>query len=220
MHDEDTPDPARMADQAQWLVLHTLCRAGGLCSTRELALVVGDDVLTGLALAALQAAGLVRHARGAARARVGAVRAAPDLDHQAARRRRPLTQVPHRDRAWAPPAPADGLWRPERPFSMSAPSPSDLGRAIRELRKQRKMTIEALAFAAQLHPTYLSGIERGRRNPSWAKICALAGALGTPITDLALDAERAQRVRTGIEAVIARERDHHQDPSRSRPLEQ
>ena len=43
----------------------------------------------------------------------------------------------------------------------------DLGRAIRGLRCERDVSIEALAFAAGIHPTYLSSIERGLRNPSW-----------------------------------------------------
>jgi hypothetical protein len=43
---------------------------------------------------------------------------------------------------------------------MKTPNGADLGRAIRRLRHARKITIETLAFAADMHPTYLSGIER------------------------------------------------------------
>lgn len=43
---------------------------------------------------------------------------------------------------------------------------ADLGRAVRRLRKAHGVNIEDLAFAAEMHPTYLSGIERGRRNPT------------------------------------------------------
>lgn len=52
-----------------------------------------------------------------------------------------------------------------------------LGAAVRELRTQRGISQEALADAAQVHVTYLSGIERGIRNPSLDKLNALAGAL-------------------------------------------
>jgi transcriptional regulator with XRE-family HTH domain len=70
------------------------------------------------------------------------------------------------------------------------PTNAALGRAIRRLRQQQDLTIEALALDAGLHPTYLSSIERGERNPSWGKLCALAGTLGVPVSMLAADAER------------------------------
>lgn len=52
-----------------------------------------------------------------------------------------------------------------------------LGTAVRELRTERGLSQEALADAAQVHVTYLSGIERGLRNPSLDKLNALAAAL-------------------------------------------
>jgi transcriptional regulator with XRE-family HTH domain len=64
------------------------------------------------------------------------------------------------------------------------PSGEDLGHAIRRLRRQQHATIEDLAHAADIHPTYLSGIERGIRNPTWTKLCALAHALKTPLSNL------------------------------------
>lgn len=69
------------------------------------------------------------------------------------------------------------------------PSGAQLGRVIRRLRRAQHLTIEELAFAADLHPTYLSGIERGVRNPTWVKVCALAIALEVPFSALARDAE-------------------------------
>jgi len=41
----------------------------------------------------------------------------------------------------------------------------ELGCAIRWLRRGRGRTIEDLALDADIHPTYLSGIERGIRKP-------------------------------------------------------
>lgn len=70
-----------------------------------------------------------------------------------------------------------------------APTNAALGRAIRRLRKHRKQTIETLAHAADMHPTYLSGIERGVRNPTWSKLCGLADALDVPISAVAAEAE-------------------------------
>jgi len=74
----------------------------------------------------------------------------------------------------------------ERP---QAPTNAALGRAIRRLRKHRKLTVEALAHAADMHITYLSQIERGLRNPTWNKLCGLAVALDTPIATIASEAE-------------------------------
>jgi transcriptional regulator with XRE-family HTH domain len=66
---------------------------------------------------------------------------------------------------------------------------ADLGAALRRLRRDRKRTIEAVAFAADVHPTYLSGIERGVRNPTWAKLCALSKALDVSVASIAQGAE-------------------------------
>ncbi len=68
-------------------------------------------------------------------------------------------------------------------------SNADLGLAIRRLRRARKESIEALAHAADMHPTYLSGIERGLRNPTWRKISAVAEALEVSVPVLAQSAE-------------------------------
>lgn len=51
------------------------------------------------------------------------------------------------------------------------------------------MTIDGLADIAGMHGTYLSGIERGRRNPSWEKLVNLATMLDTPLSAIVLDAE-------------------------------
>jgi transcriptional regulator with XRE-family HTH domain len=62
------------------------------------------------------------------------------------------------------------------------PTHVQLGRAIRRLRLARRLSIEALAGDAQMHPTYLSAIERGYRNPTWTKLCGLAEALDITIS--------------------------------------
>ena len=70
------------------------------------------------------------------------------------------------------------------------PTSAALGRAIRRLRQQQGLSIEALALNANMHPTYLSGIERGVRNPTWTKLCDLADTLGVTVSTLAAEAER------------------------------
>lgn len=74
------------------------------------------------------------------------------------------------------------------------PTNADLGRAIRYLRGARQLTIEVLAFRAEIHPTYLSGIERGIRNPTWDKIVSLARALDVSVTFLVQTAEQEAEV--------------------------
>lgn len=41
-----------------------------------------------------------------------------------------------------------------------------LGMRIRYLREQKKMTLEDLAFEANVNKNYLSDLERGNRNPT------------------------------------------------------
>lgn len=89
---------------------------------------------------------------------------------------------------------------------LGSPPNRDLGRAIRGLRRERRLTIEELAFAGNVHPTYLSGIERGVRNPTWEKLCALADALEIPVVDMARYAESAARVQEDLERVLEQER--------------
>lgn len=74
------------------------------------------------------------------------------------------------------------------------PTNEDLGRAIRRLRCARKLTIETLAFAADMHPTYLGRIERGGASPTWSKITSLARALGVPVAAVAQAAEQEAQI--------------------------
>lgn len=74
-----------------------------------------------------------------------------------------------------------------------------LGQAVRHLRQERRLTIEALAFRSGMHPTYLSSIERGLRNPTLVKLSGLAGGLDISLAVLANEAEAqaqlAERMR-------------------------
>jgi transcriptional regulator with XRE-family HTH domain len=69
------------------------------------------------------------------------------------------------------------------------PSPEGIGRAMRQLRVEREMTQEALAKASGLHWTYLSGIERGRRNPTLNVLAAVAASLEVRTSELIARAE-------------------------------
>lgn len=58
------------------------------------------------------------------------------------------------------------------------------GKRVRELRLQKKLSQGKLAKLLAVHPTYISGIERGKRNLSLKNIEKLAGALSVHIEDL------------------------------------
>ncbi len=62
-----------------------------------------------------------------------------------------------------------------------------VGKNVRRLRVERKLTQEQLAHDAEIDLTYLGGIERGRRNPSVSVLGRLAIALGTHPKDLLID---------------------------------
>ena len=53
-----------------------------------------------------------------------------------------------------------------------------LGQNVRQRREDRELTQEKLAEKAGLDPTYISGIERGLRNPGIRNVARLAKALG------------------------------------------
>lgn len=55
-----------------------------------------------------------------------------------------------------------------------------LGERVREQRRSRGLTQEALAEALQLSVAYVSLIERGGRNPPYTTVVAIARALGIP----------------------------------------
>jgi len=65
-----------------------------------------------------------------------------------------------------------------------------LGQAIRDYRARRRLSQEDLAYRSGLHRTYLGGIERGERNPSFTNILKVAEALDVPASDLLQRAEQ------------------------------
>lgn len=64
-----------------------------------------------------------------------------------------------------------------------------LGRAVRELRLERGLSQEELGEVSGLHATYISGIERARRNPTWAVVVQLARGLSVAPSELARRAD-------------------------------
>lgn len=58
------------------------------------------------------------------------------------------------------------------------------GAHVRFLRQSLNLSQEEVAHRAGIHVTYLSGIERGHRNPSLRNIRRIAVALGVPVERL------------------------------------
>jgi transcriptional regulator with XRE-family HTH domain len=68
-----------------------------------------------------------------------------------------------------------------------------LGKAIRQLRQERKLSQEALGNRAEIHPTWISHIESGRINPTWGNVRRIAIGLKVPLEQLASLAEEFER---------------------------
>lgn len=58
---------------------------------------------------------------------------------------------------------------------------------MKRIRQEKKLTQEKVAEAANLHPNYISSVERGERNISICNIERIASALGVSMTDLLSD---------------------------------
>lgn len=69
------------------------------------------------------------------------------------------------------------------------------GRRVRQLRQDRGWSQERLAEEAGIHTTYVSGIERGRRNVALINIVRLAGAFAIDPGELVAGVGRRAALR-------------------------
>ena len=70
-----------------------------------------------------------------------------------------------------------------------SPEHAAYGLALRSFRNEVGLSQEQLAHEAELDRSYVSGIERGDRNPSLANILKLTDVLGIKVSELAREAE-------------------------------
>ena len=59
-----------------------------------------------------------------------------------------------------------------------------VGRNVKKFRQESGLSQEGLAFECGLHRTYISGVERGVRNPTVLVLEQIAKALGVPAARL------------------------------------
>ncbi len=78
-------------------------------------------------------------------------------------------------------------------MAIRSPAHVAFGQAIRAVRSRRGVSQESLALQCGLDRTYISGIERGTRNPSLTNILKLAAALDIPPADLFVGIHRDLR---------------------------
>jgi transcriptional regulator with XRE-family HTH domain len=58
------------------------------------------------------------------------------------------------------------------------------GIVLREIRSEKGITQETLAFESGYHPTYIGQLERGVKNPSLRTIMSLAAILKEPAAEM------------------------------------
>jgi transcriptional regulator with XRE-family HTH domain len=72
------------------------------------------------------------------------------------------------------------------------------GSALRELRNQRALSQEALAFEAELARNYISQLELGSKSPSLRTIFKLCAVLETKPAAMIEDVQRRMRVQKKV----------------------
>jgi transcriptional regulator with XRE-family HTH domain len=78
-------------------------------------------------------------------------------------------------------------------MAVRSPEHRALGQALRDLRSERAMAQMELAFESGLDRTYVGGIERGERNPSYTSLRRIALVLDIPVSEWIERAEALER---------------------------
>lgn len=59
-----------------------------------------------------------------------------------------------------------------------------VSRNIQRIRREKDLSQEEVAYRADIHQTYLSGVETGKRNPSILVVERIAKALGVDVSEI------------------------------------
>jgi transcriptional regulator with XRE-family HTH domain len=76
-----------------------------------------------------------------------------------------------------------------------------LGQAVKARREELQLTQEGIALRADLHQRWISNVENGMRNPSYASLRRLAAGLDLSASELIARAEQIEA--TGDKAISA-----------------
>ena len=68
-----------------------------------------------------------------------------------------------------------------------------LGKRIKAIRNAKALTQEKLAELTEYDPTYLSMLERGKRNPPFLTLCRLAEEMGVTVEEFFKGLDKADR---------------------------
>jgi transcriptional regulator with XRE-family HTH domain len=79
-----------------------------------------------------------------------------------------------------------------------------LGQAVKARRHELGITQETLANDTDLHQRWISNVENGKRNPSYASLRRLAAGLDLSASELIARAEQIET--TGVKAISAASR--------------
>ena len=72
-----------------------------------------------------------------------------------------------------------------------------LAALLKQMREERALTQEQLAYDADLTASALSRIERGLNSPGWGTVLRLTRALGVSLTELATRREEEEEEEAG-----------------------
>ncbi|EIE49613.1 DNA-binding protein, putative [Citreicella sp. 357] len=61
---------------------------------------------------------------------------------------------------------------------------SRVSKNIQRIRREKDLSQEEVAHRADIHQTYLSGVETGKRNPSILVVERIAKALGVDVSEI------------------------------------
>jgi XRE family transcriptional regulator, fatty acid utilization regulator len=70
-----------------------------------------------------------------------------------------------------------------------------IGQTVRHFRAEARLTQEELADAVEVHPTEISRLENGHREPKWETMKRLAKGLGITCPEMVAFAERLDQKR-------------------------